>query len=232
MAQTKFSDSAELEADFIAYVCRKVSGIGGRTAKALTAYCENLEGFASITEAQLLAWTKHDGTPVLQPQQAKEIIAVRDELMSKNSRDIRQLWISALIHDFVENALNEINETDFKKLLINPFLIRAFNFTDHRYVIRFCFYQRVHDALAQSWVRVVDDLLVLTGEKSVCRDLDHFVSSRQDGMSALQWASNGMPAGQDFGSIIKAKENQLVQEWEETFGTGQRSILKALARQY
>ena len=163
MAQTKFSDPADLEADFIVYLCKKVHGIGDKTAKAVAVQFEDAEVFARCTEAELLNWKSQTGKQVLKPQQAKDIVALRDEFMPRTSRDIRQLWISALIRDFVENALHEINQTDFEKLLINPFLIRAFNFTDHREVIRFCFYQKVTRSIVTSWGFIVEDMLIVTG---------------------------------------------------------------------
>ncbi|GEM_PF-5087444 len=231
MAQTKFSEPAELEADFIVYICKKVRGIGERTAQAVAEHFENAEMFARSTESELLEWTNHSKKPILKPQQAKEVIALRDQFMSRDSSDIRQLWITALIRDFVANALREINETDVKKLRLNPFLVRAFNFKDHKEVIRFCFYQKVSTAITDSWAFIVDELRDVKGKEFIKRDLDDFVSLRGgNAAEVLQWAINGMPDNQDFGSVIEAKEKHLVREWEDTFGSGIRSILKALER--
>ncbi|HZP83543.1 MAG TPA: PmeII family type II restriction endonuclease [Chthonomonadaceae bacterium] len=163
MAQTKFSSPPDLELDLISYICKKVNGIGEITAHGIARFLETAEAFALCTEADLLEPRTQRGRSYLTPQQAHELIQIRDRFLSPGKTDIRELWIKALIRDFVENALDEINDTDFDKLLINPFLIRAFNFTDHREVIRFCFYQKVTRSIVTSWGFVVQDMLIVTG---------------------------------------------------------------------
>lgn len=168
MAHNKFSNPGDLEPDLISYICisyicKKVNGIGETTARSLAGFLGTAEAFANCAEADLLEAKNIRGRSYLTPQQAQELIEKRDQFLPSGKTDIRELWITALIRDFVANALAEINETDFDKLLINPFLIRAFNFTDHREVVRFCFYQKVTRSIVTSWGFVVQDMLIVTG---------------------------------------------------------------------
>ena len=211
----KFSDPRDLDADLIAYLCRKASGVGDTTARTLAGLIGTAAVFAQADANFLLQAKTLAGRPLLSPAQAATVIAVRDRFLPSGSSDVRELWITALIRDFVENAIAEINSTDFDKLLINPFLIRAFNFTDHREVIRFCFYQKVTRSIVTSWGFVVQDMLIVTG---------HPFDETGYTQKVLQWASVELPKGSNIGTLLENKEEQIRQDWESRYGTGPESI--------
>ncbi len=137
--------------------------MGETTARSIAGYLTTAHAFVKCTETDLLRAKNKNGRSFLTLQQAQELTRLRDQFLPHGKTDIRELWITALVRDFVENALSEINATDFDKLLINPFLIYAFNFTDHREVVRFCFYQKVTRSIVTSWGFVVQDMLIVTG---------------------------------------------------------------------
>lgn len=115
------------------------------------------------TVDDLCGVTNKNGKPIIRPEQAVEIITTREHFLPIGVNDVRQLWVTCLVRDFVERAIQEIHDTDFDKLLINPFLIRAFNFTDHKEVIAFCFYQKVTRSIVTSWGFTVERMLLVSG---------------------------------------------------------------------
>ncbi|HZT57814.1 MAG TPA: PmeII family type II restriction endonuclease [Pyrinomonadaceae bacterium] len=77
------------------------------------------------------------------------------------------MWITYLVRKFVWNAIEEIQATNFDELLINPFLIRAFNFMDHEGVVTFCFYQKVTRSIVTSWGFTVEQMLLVSGSSPI-----------------------------------------------------------------
>ncbi len=151
------------EHNLIIAICQRVDGVGKTTAAHLASYFDTVTQFMNCQAQDLLAVTKKNGASLLKPEQANAIIAQRDDFLPTGVTDIRQMWITYLIRDFVKRAIEEINDTDFDKLLINPFLIKAFNFTDHREVISFCFYQKVTRSIVTSWGFTVERMVLVSG---------------------------------------------------------------------
>ncbi|MFN7926648.1 MAG: PmeII family type II restriction endonuclease [Blastocatellia bacterium] len=163
MQTPEFYEEPNHEHNLIIAICQRAAGIGKTTAAHLASYLDTVAQFMNCQVQDLLAITKKNGSSLVKPEQANEIIAQRDHFLPRGVVDIRQLWITYLIRDFVERAIEEIRDTDFDKLLINPFLIRAFNFTDHREVITFCFYQKVTRSIVTSWGFTVERMLLVSG---------------------------------------------------------------------
>lgn len=149
--------------NLIIAICQRVDGIGKTTATHLASYVDTVNQFMNCQVQDLLAVKKKNDTSLLKPEQANAIIAQRNHFLPAGVTDVRQMWITYLIRDFVKRAIDEIKDTDFDKLLINPFLIKAFNFTDHQEVISFCFYQKVTRSIVTSWGFTVEKMLVVSG---------------------------------------------------------------------
>jgi len=159
------------EKDLIVYICKKVTGIGEKTATAISVYLENLSNFFNNLD-KLDKLRKVNGKKVLSSNQIVEIENILKEYFPQKVIDERQAWILVLIRDFVKNSIKEIQETTLDTLLINPFLIKAFGFDDHREVVTFYFYQKVTRSIVTSWGFAVEGLLLCSGaEKS---DLEGF----------------------------------------------------------
>lgn len=158
-----FYEEPNHEHNLIIEICQRVDGIGKVTAAHIASYLDTAEQFINCSARDLLAVTKSGGAPLLKKEQTEAIVAVRDRFLPPRVTDVRQLWITYLVRDFVERAVKEIKETDFDKLLINPFLIKAFNFTDHKEVITFCFYQKVTRSIVTSWGFTVERMLLVSG---------------------------------------------------------------------
>lgn len=159
------------EKDLIAYICKKISGVGEKTAITISVYLENFSNlFENIDKLKELR--KASGKNILSPEQISELQKILREYFPQKIIDLRQAWISVVIRDFVKNSIKEIQETTLDTLLINPFLIKAFGFDDHREVVTFYFYQKVTRSIVTSWGFTVEGLLLCSGaEKS---DLEGF----------------------------------------------------------
>ncbi|MBZ0192494.1 MAG: hypothetical protein K8F34_12505 [Candidatus Kuenenia stuttgartiensis] len=154
------------EKDLIVYLCKKISGIGDKTASAISVYLENLSNLFENIE-KLNDLRKVSGKKLLDPKQIKELSIILTEYFPKKMLDIRYAWISVLIRDFVKNSIKEIKETTLDTLLINPFLIKAFGFDDHCEVVTFYFYQKVTRSIVTSWGFIIEGVLLCSGaEKS------------------------------------------------------------------
>jgi len=159
------------EKDLIVYICKKVSGVGEKIATTVSVYLENLSNlFDNIDKLNKLQ--KVSGKEVLSSNQILELEKILKEYFPQKVTDVRQAWISVLIRDFVKNSIKEIQETTLDTLLINPFLIKAFGFDDHREVVTFYFYQKVTRSIVTSWGFTVEGLLLCSGAET--SDLEGF----------------------------------------------------------
>ncbi|MBU1626054.1 hypothetical protein KKB18_01675 [bacterium] len=154
------------ESDLIVYICEKISGVGEKTACSIAIHLENVLYFLNNVD-KLNDFKKANGKSVLNLKQISELKVILKEYFPQTITDIRQAWVSVLIRDFVKNCIKEIQSNMLDNLLINPFLIRAFGFEDHKEVVTFYFYQKVTRSIVTSWGFAVEDLLLSTGaEKS------------------------------------------------------------------
>ena len=108
------------EKDLMIYICKKLSGVGEKTASAISVYLENLSNlFDNIHGLNKLR--KISGKSVLNSRQITELNKILNEYFPQKIMDVRQAWISVLIRDFAKNSIKEIQETILATLLINPF---------------------------------------------------------------------------------------------------------------
>lgn len=163
MKTPEFYEEPNHAHNLIIAICQRVRGIGKTTATHIASYLDTPARFMDCTPESLLFIKKESGASIIKSEQAEAIIRVRDHFLPKGTDDLRKLWITYLVGDFVERAINEIKATDFDELLINPFLIQAFNFTDHKEVITFCFYQKVTRSIVTSWGFTVERMLLVSG---------------------------------------------------------------------
>lgn len=156
-------EPTNLEQELIIELCKRVHKIGDKTAAHIASYLDTIDEFMLSKKEDLLAITNKRGKSLINSTQAETIISIRDKYLPSTVTDIRKMWITYLIRDFVERAVKEIQDTNIEKMLINPFLIRAFNFTDYREVVTFCFYQKVTRSIVTSWGFVVEKMLQVSG---------------------------------------------------------------------
>lgn len=160
------------EEDLIVYLCKKVAGVGDKTANAIAVYLESMENLFDRIET-IHDLRKVNGKKVLNDNQIDELQKILTEYFPQKITELKRVWISILIRDFVKNSIREIRETDLNTLLINPFLIKAFGFDDHREVVTFYFYQKVTRSVVTSWGFTVEGLLLCSGaEKSGLEGFD------------------------------------------------------------
>ena len=133
----EFYEERNLEHDLIIEICRRVDGIGKTTAIHIASYIDTVLQFRQCTVDDLMAVKKKTGASLLKPELANEIVSERERYLPSGVTDLRQIWVTYLIRDFVERAIKEIRATDFEKLLINRFLFQAFNFSDHKEFVTF-----------------------------------------------------------------------------------------------
>lgn len=103
------------------------------------------------------------GKPKLSNNQIEEIKNVINIYIKDNSQQINNIWISVLIRDFVRHSIFELQKTQLANLLINPFLVKAFGFVDHKEVVTFYFYQKITRSIVTSWGFTVEGLLLCSG---------------------------------------------------------------------
>ena len=159
------------EEDLIVYLCKKVAGVGEKTATAVAVYLGSMENLFDRIET-IHDLKKVNGKKVLNDSQIDELKTILNEYVPQKTIELRRTWISVLIRDFVKNCIREIRETDLNTLLINPFLIKAFGFDDHKEVVTFYFYQKVTRSVVTSWGFTVEALLLCSGAEE--SDLEGF----------------------------------------------------------
>ncbi len=253
MQTPEFYEEPNHEHNLIIAICQRVDGIGKTTASHLASFLNTVAQFMNCHESDLLAITKKNGASLLKPEQAQAIIAQRDHFLPKGVTDVRQMWITYLIRDFVKRAIEEIKDTDFDKLLINPFLIEAFNFTDHQEVISFCFYQKVTQSVVASWEETAEKMATVSSDTPIRKEVE---LPRLNGIiQELRWDSEvvlatlrnfnaiekdllpelmdglhaALPSGTDIAALLEKQRLSLVKEWERRYGTGSASIQRLLA---
>lgn len=150
------------EENIIIYLCQKVEGIGEKTAIRIAGYMEDFTNFYENTD-RLSKFKTDKGKPVLTSTQITEIKNILKEYNLDKNKSINELWISTLIRDFVKNSIKELQNTTLENLLINPFLVKAFGFDDHKEVVTFYFYQKITRSIVTSWGFAVEGLLLCSG---------------------------------------------------------------------
>lgn len=146
----------------IEYICKKVEGIGSKTADRIAGYMEDIPNFFNNTE-NLSKFTTSKGRRFVKDNQIIELKSIIAEYIKNPTQNEKQIWISVLIKDFVKNSINELNNTSLEKLLINPFLVKAFGFDDYKEVVTFYFYQKITRSVVTSWGFTVENLLLCSG---------------------------------------------------------------------
>jgi hypothetical protein len=150
------------EENIIIYLCQKVEGIGEKTAIRIAGYMEDFANFYENTD-RLSKFKTDKGKPVLTSNQITKIKNILKEYTLDKNKSINELWISTLIRDFVKNCIKELQNTTLENLLINPFLVKAFGFDDHKEVVTFYFYQKITRSIVTSWGFTVEGLLLCSG---------------------------------------------------------------------
>jgi hypothetical protein len=200
----EFYEEPNHEHNLISEICQRVKGVGETTARHIASYLDTAEQFMECTVDDLISVSNKKGKSILQSGQAEDIIRIREHFLPAGVKDTRQLWVTYLVRDFVERAIREIQATDFDKLLINPFLIRAFNFTDHKEVVAFCFYQKVTRSMVTSWGFTVERMLLVSGGIPVKKGFD-LLLRRGDKEYHLQIKSS--PNTMDFDQVQNLNNN-------------------------
>ena len=216
MKTPEFYEEPNHAHNLIIAICQRVKGIGKTTAAHIASYLDTLVRFMHCTPDSLLSIKKESGPSLIKAKQAGEIVHTRDHFLPKGTNNVRELWITYLVRDFVERAIDEIKATNFDELLINPFLIQAFNFTDHKEVITFCFYQKVTRSIVTSWGFTVERMLLVSGGVLVKGGFDLMVI--RDGQEHhIQIKSS--PNTMDFDQVQNLNNNiKKLQELENKVG--------------
>ncbi len=146
----------------IKYICEKVDGIGAKTADRIAGFMVDIVNFCENT-SQLSNFVTSKGRRFVKDIQIAEIKKRIDEYILNPEMEINNIWISVLIKNFVKNSIKELKNTTLEKLLINPFLVKAFGFDDHKEVVSFYFYQKITRSVVTSWGFTVEGLLLCSG---------------------------------------------------------------------
>ncbi len=153
------------EEGLIVYLCKKAEGVGYKTGIRIAGFMEDFENFYQHTQ-QLKNFKTSRGKNVLTDKQILQIEKILKEYILDCNQPIGELWISVLIKDFVKNSINELRNTSLDTLLINPFLVKAFGFDDHKEVVTFYFYQKITRSVVTSWGFIVEGLLLCSGAET------------------------------------------------------------------
>ncbi len=174
----------------IKYICEKVDGIGDKTADRIAGYMEDILNFYENTNL-LSNFVSAKGKRFIKDVQITEITEKINEYILNPRMEITQIWISVLIKDFVKNSVNELRNTTLEKLLINPFLVKAFGFEDHEEVVSFYFYQKITRSVVTSWGFTVEGLLLCSGAEKT--DLAGFDMKVERGNKTFQLQIKSSP---------------------------------------
>ncbi|MBM2815975.1 MAG: hypothetical protein HW421_2737 [Ignavibacteria bacterium] len=160
------------EENLIVYLCKKVTKIGDTTAKAIADYFDCSITKFSSNQRNFIYFKNSNGKSKLSDFQINDIDHIVNHYIKDNSLSINEIWISVLIRDFVKHSIDELKETTLENLLINPFLVKAFGFDDHKEVVTFYFYQKITRSIVTSWGFTVEGLLLCSGAEN--SELDGF----------------------------------------------------------
>ncbi|MGD0342985.1 MAG: TdeIII family type II restriction endonuclease [Bacteroidales bacterium] len=160
------------EESLIVYLCKKVDKVGGSTANAIADYFEYSITKFFDSHRDFIHFKNSSGKQRLTNAQINEIGIIINIYIKDESLSINELWITVLIKDFVRHSIEELQNTTLENLLINPFLVKAFGFDDHREVVTFYFYQKITRSIVTSWGFTIQGLLLCSGAEN--SELDGF----------------------------------------------------------
>ncbi len=163
MAAATIDDDVD---EFIAYVCRKVEGIGKAIAGAISAdFNSDLVEFLEADLVRFQAIRRSNNKPYLTDDAINRIIDVREPFLGFD--DVRHAWSFLIGQEFLVAVVKRLDELHLDHLEINPFLAIALELNSPEQVLRFNLYQSVTRSVVTSWGTVVEALLVHSGAEKI-----------------------------------------------------------------
>lgn len=154
--------------DLIAHISQQVPGVGNTIAGAIASYFDTLEDFLSATKKDLSNIKSIRGNQILNNTQILTLHSIIQSL-PKNKK-IRDLWVTVLVSDFIDSALNNLAEIHFDNLQLNPLLVRALDMRTADQVLEFFLYQSVSRSIVTSWGMRVQEILIRSGADPIAKN--------------------------------------------------------------
>lgn len=151
------------EKELIIHLTKQVNGIGEQTASAFSMFFDNKIKLFKNFNKKYNNFKNSSGNKYLSSLQIDELNSIINKYDINFSDEIKNIWISILIKDFVDKSIIELNNTKLENLLINPFLVKAFGFVNPFEVITFYFYQKITRSVVTSWGYTIEGLLFCSG---------------------------------------------------------------------
>jgi len=139
-----YEDSDEIDLLIYALIqCEvtKVSGLGQKTATAISVYYGSFNGFLAADEASLRTIKNSKGQQIVKDNLIPQILNLIEQLPKGYS--VRETWIRMLVWEFFHKQLEMLEKLSLNSLMINPFLVKALGLNTPEEIILFNLYQTV-----------------------------------------------------------------------------------------
>ncbi|MCA9397955.1 hypothetical protein KC573_03930, partial [candidate division WWE3 bacterium] len=152
----------ELSAQTIIHICKRINGIGASTAGHIASdFDGNLDEFISSSSERLEKITKSNGNTLLTQEQVNDILSFNNALPSgKSAIEVNVFLISV---EFLEKQFVTLGEMNLDSLDINPFIVKALDFTNSKQIIEFNCFQSITRSVVTSWGMTVEKILKVSG---------------------------------------------------------------------
>lgn len=216
-----YEDSDEIDLLIYALIqCEvtKVSGLGQKTATAISVYYGSFNGFLAADEASLRTLKNSKGQQIVKDNLIPQILNLIEQLPKGYS--VRETWIRMLVWEFFHKQLEMLEKLSLNSLMINPFLVKALGLNTPEEIILFNLYQTVTRSIVTSWGHYVEQILRRSGAKEITEKNSGFdlQKRRADTMYYLQIKSSPNSMNVDTIRHLNRKVKEL-QEHRENYKT-------------
>lgn len=152
----------DIQTKVIHQIVSKIKGIGESTAGHIASdFDSNLEDFLNANISRLSEIKKSNGKQLLSIEQIGDIIQF-NQLLPKNNEP-RAIEIYLISMEFLESQFTTLEKMNLDSLDINPFIVKALDFTEPRQVIEFNCFQSITRSVVTSWGMTVEKILKASG---------------------------------------------------------------------
>ena len=151
----------------IKHVSLSADGVGDSTASTIATYFDSLDSFLSATEDDLRGIKNIKRQPILRQSQSESLMKAIQKL--PRDKGLRETWVSVIVSDFVDSAVENLNSIHFDNLMLNPLLVRALDMRTANQVLEFFLYQSISRSVVTSWGMRVQDILIHSGADPIVK---------------------------------------------------------------
>jgi hypothetical protein len=152
----------DLQTEIIIQIACRIKGIGQSTAGHLASDFEgNLNDFLDADYPRFQTIKKSNGNELLREEQINGLINFNKSLPKEKDPIVVKIFLISI--EFLETQFETLSLMNLDSLDINPFIVKALDFTKPKQIIEFNCFQSITRSVVTSWGMTVEKILEASG---------------------------------------------------------------------